>query len=46
VRWFDNDDGSLGHHFHLSPASLEMRKAVQQLIEDRIEEEERLSSAH
>jgi hypothetical protein len=44
LRWFDNDDGSLGHHFLLAPASTEMRKAVQDLIDDRIREEERLKS--
>jgi len=42
IRWFDREDGSLGHHFHLSPSSLEMRKKVQAMIDKRKEEEERL----
>lgn len=46
IRWFDEEDGSLGHHFHLSPASLEMRKKVQDMIDKRKEEEERLKMAN
>lgn len=46
IRWFDKEDGSLGHHFHLSPASTEMRKKVQGMIDDRRKEEERLKMAH
>jgi hypothetical protein len=46
IRWFDNEDGSLGHHFHLSPASTEMRKKVQDMIDKRKEEEERLNAAN
>ncbi|MBW2276607.1 MAG: hypothetical protein JRF63_03885, partial [Deltaproteobacteria bacterium] len=42
IRWFDEEDGTLGHHFHLSPSSIEMRKAVQDIIDKRKEEEERL----
>jgi hypothetical protein len=45
IRWFDEEDGSLGHHFHLSPASTEMRKKVQGMIDKRREEEERLKMA-
>jgi len=46
IRWFDREDGTLGHHFHLSPASTEMRKKVQHMIEKRREEEERLKMAN
>jgi hypothetical protein len=46
IRWFHTDDGSLGHHFHLSPASPEMRKKVQKMIDTRIREEERMASAN
>lgn len=46
IRWFDEEDGTLGHHFHLSPASTEMRKKVQDMVDNRKEEEERLKLAH
>ena len=39
VRWFDAEDGSLGHHFHLSPASEKLLGSVRRMAELREEEE-------
>jgi hypothetical protein len=35
IRFFTNDDGTTGHHFHLSPASEAMLSIVAELIEAR-----------
>lgn len=40
VRWFTQDDKSLGHHFHLSPASGKLESAVRKLIATRKKEED------
>ncbi len=40
VRWFTEDDDSLGHHFHLSPASGKLEKIVRKLIKARKKEED------
>ena len=40
MRWFTEDDRSLGHHFHLSPASGKLEKAVRKLVEARKKEED------
>jgi hypothetical protein len=40
MRWFTQDDKSLGHHFHLSPASGKLEKAVRKLLKARIKEED------
>jgi len=39
IRWFDGEDGKLANHFHLSPASPQLVKAVKEMIETREEEE-------
>ena len=39
LRWFDGEDGALANHFHISPASPELVKAVRQMTEARKEEE-------
>lgn len=40
LRWFDDGNGGLGHHFHLAPASPEILKAVRKRIARRQTEEE------
>jgi hypothetical protein len=40
MRWFTQDDKSLGHHFHLSPSSGKLEKKVRKLIEARVKEED------
>ena len=40
MRWFTQDDKSLGHHFHLSPASGRLEKVVRKLIKARKKEED------
>ncbi|MCP4678037.1 MAG: hypothetical protein GY854_21490 [Deltaproteobacteria bacterium] len=40
VRWFDEEDGKTGHHFHLSPVSDKLKPEVEQQIALRIREEE------
>ena len=40
MRWFTQDDKSLGHHFHLSPASGKLEKIVRKLIATRVKEED------
>lgn len=40
MRWFTQDDKSLGHHFHLSPASGKLEKKIRKLLEARKKEED------
>ncbi len=39
IRWFETDDGSLGHHFHLSPATSIIESEVQKRINERLKQE-------
>jgi hypothetical protein len=39
LRWFRQEDETLGHHFHLSPASPTMLEAVQKYVQARTAQE-------
>lgn len=39
IRWFEKEDKSLGHHFHISPASEYLVSKVRPVIANRIREE-------
>lgn len=41
IRWFPKEDGSLGHHFHLSPDSMEMEAEIKRRVDARRREEEK-----
>ena len=46
VRWFDEEDGSVGHHFHLSPVSDKLKPEVEQSVALRIRKEKEAEAAH
>lgn len=39
LRWFEQEDGSLGHHFHFSPSSPGVMATVRKHVEGRVAEE-------
>ena len=39
LRWFEQEDGSLGHHFHLSPSSPAIMEKVQKHVDERLAQE-------
>ena len=41
IRWFANENGTLSHHFHLSPASDRVKSEVLKRINTRQKEEEK-----
>lgn len=41
VRWFVDGDGSLGHHFHLSPDSMQMESEIKKRVDARQREEQK-----
>ncbi len=45
IRWFDEEDGSTGHHFHLSPVSDKLKPEVEQSVTLRLREEEEAAAA-
>ena len=40
VRWFKRPDQTLGHHFHLSPASDVLVRRVEEQVQNRLKKEE------
>ena len=39
IRWFENDDHTIGSHFHLSPNSSQLRADIGKLLQIRVKEE-------
>jgi len=39
LRWFEQEDGTIGHHFHLSPSSPEISEQVRKYVRARVAKE-------